>query len=93
MKAEDIIKKPVLTEKSLQLAEKGWFTFLVDKKASKGQIKQAIENLFKVEVAEVRVLNVSGKPKRWGRFFGRTQNKRKALVKLTKGKIDIFKVK
>lgn len=93
MKPEDIIKKPVLSEKSLLLAEKGWFTFLIDKKASKGQIKQAVEELFKVEVAEVKVLNVSGKPKRWGRYFGRTQNKRKALVKLSKGKIDIFKVK
>ncbi len=93
MKPEDVIKKPVLTEKSLLLAKEGWYTFLIDRRASKGQVKEAIEELFKVKVDKVRLLNVSGKPKRWGRFMGRTEDKRKAVVKLAKGKIDIFEVK
>jgi len=93
MKLEEVIKKPVLTEKSLLLAKSGWYTFWVDRQASKGQVKEALEKMFNVQVDKVRLLNVRGKPKRWGRYFGRIQDRRKALVKLAKGKLDIFEVK
>jgi len=93
MSRETTIKKPVLTEKSLGLAKQGWFAFEVSKHASKGQIKNAIESIFKVKVLKVRMLNISGKPKRWARVFGRTKSKTRALVKLKKGKINIFEIK
>jgi len=93
MALKAIIKKPVITEKSLELANKGWLTFEVARKATKGQIKNAIESAFKVEVKEVKTLNVAKKPKRWGRVSGYTSGQRKAIIKLKKGTIDLFKVK
>lgn len=89
----NIIKKPILTEKSMDLASKGYYVFKVSRKASKGQVKDAIENLFKVKVKNVNLLNVSGKPKRWGKNQGHTSGFRKAVVTLIKGKIDLFNLK
>lgn len=88
-----VIKKPIITEKSLSLAQQGWYTFEVDPKATKGRIKEEIEKQFKVEVEKVRVLRRPPKPKRWGLHRGKTQEVRKALVKLRKGKIDLFELK
>lgn len=85
MKApQDIIIKPVITEKSMDELQNGKYTFKVAKNANKIEIKKAVEALFGVEVAKVNTLNVNGKAKRVGRFEGRTSDWKKAVVTLTK---------
>ena len=81
--AYDIIKKPVLTEKSYQdMAEKK-FTFQVDVRANKTEIKQALESIFEgVKVDSVNTMRTIGKIKRQGRFSGRTPEIKKAIVTL-----------
>ena len=75
MKApQDIIIKPVITEKSMDELQNGKYTFKVAKNANKIEIKKAVEALFGVEVAKVNTLNVNGKAKRVGRFEGRTSD-------------------
>ena len=84
MKApQDIIIKPVITEKSMVELQNGKYTFKVAKNANKIEIKKAVEALFGVEVAKVNTLNVNGKAKRVGRFEGRTSDWKKAVVTLT----------
>lgn len=84
MKAsQDIIIKPVITEKSMDELQNGKYTFKVAKNANKIEIKKAVEALFGVEVAKVNTLNVNGKAKRVGRFEGRTSDWKKAVVTLT----------
>lgn len=81
-----IIKRPVITEKSTWLKEKNReVCFEVDPRANKIEIKQAIEQLFKVKVERVRVINKKGKERRVGRNIGRTKNWKKAYVKLKEG--------
>ena len=80
----DVIIKPVLTEKSYDhLAEKV-YTFIVDKKANKTEIKQAIEAIFEVKVDSVHTINSLGKMKRQGMTQGRRASTKKAYVKLKK---------
>ncbi|NLV21562.1 MAG: 50S ribosomal protein L23 [Syntrophomonadaceae bacterium] len=87
----DIIIKPVVTEKSMDLLADNKYTFIVDKKANKTEIKNAIENIFKVEVAKVYTMNIKGKPKRMGRFEGKRPDRKKAVVALKAGqKIRLF---
>lgn len=87
----DIIIRPVVTEKSMDLLADNKYTFIVDKKANKTEIKNAIENIFRVKVLEVRTVNAKGKPKRLGRFEGRTSDRKKAIVTLKPGhKIKLF---
>ena len=82
MVAHDIIIKPILSEKSYaDIANKKYY-FKVAKKATKTQIKNAIEEIFKVKVASVNTLNVYGKIKRQGRTEGLTGNYKKAVVQL-----------
>ena len=83
--AYDIIKKPVLTEKSYQdMAEKK-FTFEVDVRANKTEIKQALESIFEgVKVESVNTMRTIGKIKHQGRFSGRTPEIKKAIVTLKK---------
>ena len=83
--AYDIIKKPVLTEKSYQdMAEKK-FTFQVDVRANKTEIKQALESIFEgVKVESVNTMRTIGKIKRQGRFSGRTPEVKKAIITLKK---------
>lgn len=84
MKApQDIIIKPVITEKSMDELQNGKYTFKIAKNANKIEIKKAVEALFGVEVAKVNTLNVNGKAKRVGRFEGRTSDWKKAVVTLT----------
>lgn len=85
MEARDIIKRPVLTEKSYLLMQENKYTFLVDPKAHKTQIKQAIEEIFGVKVEKVNVMNYKAKFRRVGRHAGYTNKKRKAIVKLAAG--------
>ncbi len=82
----DIIKAPIITEKSADLAQnKNTITFSVDVKANKTQIKQAIENIFDVKVESVNIINVKPKKKRVGRYEGKTNKVKKAIVKLKEG--------
>lgn len=85
MQARDIIKRPVLTEKSYQLMGENKYTFLVDTRAHKTQIKQAIEEIFGVKVEKVNVMNYKKKFRRVGRHAGYTNKRRKAIVKLAEG--------
>lgn len=87
----DIIIKPVVTEKSMNLLADNKYTFIVDKKANKTEVKNAIEKLFEVKVEKVNTINVKGKPKRVGRFEGNRPNRKKAVVTLKPGhKIRLF---
>lgn len=82
----DIIKAPIITEKSAGLAQnKNTITFSVDVRANKTQIKQAIENIFDVKVESVNTINVKPKKKRVGRYVGKTNRVKKAIVKLSEG--------
>ena len=87
----DIIKAPVITEKSTAIAsnEKS-YVFKVDAKANKSQIKDAIERIFSVEVESVNTVNVHPKKKRVGKYSGMTNKYKKAIVTLKDGnKIDL----
>ena len=81
----EIIKAPVITEKSRMEQENGKYTFLVSPKASKTEIKDAIEKIFKVKVVEISTLNVKPKKKRVGRYTGLANRSKKAIVKLAEG--------
>ena len=84
MKApQDIILKPVITERSMDNLQAGKYTFKVAKDANKSEIKKAVETLFGVEVAKVNTISVKGKVKRVGRYVGTTSSWKKAIVTLT----------
>ena len=84
--ARDIIKGNIITEKSSDLAQNAnTYTFSVDVKANKIQIKQAIEEVFKVKVASVNTVTVRPKDRRVGRYTGKTNKVKKAIVKLKEG--------
>ncbi len=87
----DIIKAPVITEKSASIAESDRkYVFEVDTKANKTQIKQAIEQIFKVKVESINTINVHPKKKRVGRYTGYTNKSKKAIVTLApNNKIDL----
>ena len=86
----DIIKAPIITEKSANIAEnEKTYVFKVDVKANKSQIKDAIEKIFNVKVEKVNTINVHPKKKRVGRYTGMTNKYKKAIVTLANGnKID-----
>jgi large subunit ribosomal protein L23 len=90
--ARDIIKKPLVTEKTTAMMEQLKYAFQVDPKANKVEIKKAVEQLFKVKVKSVNTLRVSGKMKRMGANVGRRPNWKKAIVTLEEGSkpIEIF---
>ena len=81
----DIIKAPIITEKSQELAQNNVITFSVDPKANKVQIKQAVEKVFNVKVESVNTINVKPRKKRVGRYVGKTNKVKKAIVKLKEG--------
>ena len=82
----DIIKAPIVTEKSADLAQnQNTITFSVDVNANKTQIKQAIEKIFNVKDESVNTVNVKPKKKRIGRYAGKTNKVKKAIVKLAEG--------
>ena len=84
MNLYDVIKKPVITEKSMSGLEAGKYTFEVDSRAHKLLIKQAVEAAFEgVKVANVNTINVKPKTKRVGRYVGRTNKVKKAIITLT----------
>ena len=89
----DIIRRPIITEKSALLAEKAVYTFEVAKEANKVEIKKAIEEIFGVKVVAVRTVNVHRKAKRVQRYEGFKPAYKKAIVKLAPGQtISVFEV-
>ena len=88
----DVLKKPVLTEKSLLLQQnENKYTFDVDLTANKTEVKVAVEKMFDVKVERVNIMNVKPKTKRMGRYVGKTKRRRKAIVKLKEGySINLF---
>lgn len=91
MEARDIIIRPIVTEKSSNLMPLNRYTFVVHKNANKIQIKEAIEEIFKVKVLDVNTVNYVGKLKRMGRSVGRRSDWKKAVVTLRDGdRIKIF---
>jgi large subunit ribosomal protein L23 len=88
---EDIILRPVFTEKAYKLAEKKKFVFLVPLDATKPQIKRAIEKIFGVKVKKVNTMIYRGKIKRRGLFLGHRPSFKKAIVTI-EGQLDIRKI-
>ena len=88
----DVLKKPVLTEKSLLLQQnENKYTFDVDLTANKTEVKVAVEKMFDVKVESVNIMNVKPKTKRMGKYVGKTKRRRKAIVKLKEGySINLF---
>jgi large subunit ribosomal protein L23 len=96
MRFDLIIKRPLITEKSMGLAQEGKFSFEVLKKANKYQIAQAIAKVFNVEVVGIVTSVIKGKEKRFGarRMPAKSSDSKKAIIKLKKGqKIDLFELK
>ena len=83
MLAQDIVIKPIITEKSMAGLQENKYTFEVAKKANKIEIAKAIEELFGVKVAKVNTINVRGRYKRMGLHGGYTASWKKAIVTLT----------
>ncbi|WP_343797404.1 50S ribosomal protein L23 [Bacillus carboniphilus] len=92
MEARDVIKRPVITERSADIMADKKYTFEVDVRANKTQVKDAVEEIFGVKVEKVNIMNYKGKFKRMGRYTGYTNKRRKAIVKLTADskEIEIF---
>jgi large subunit ribosomal protein L23 len=92
MNAYDIIRRPLITEKSTRLKElHRQYAFEVDSQANKHQIRQAVESVFKVHVTDIRTLRIRGKYRRVGRHIGKRSNWKKAIVTLKEGeKIEFF---
>ena len=90
MRLQEIIRRPLITEKSTELKDdKGIVTFEVARSANKIEIKRAVEAQFKVKVAEVRVANMRGKMRRQGRCVGKRPDWKKAYVRLAPGEKPI----
>ena len=91
MEASQVIIRPVVSEKTYVLTEAGKYTFRVHERAHKTQIRQAIEELFDVDVVDVRTASVKSKPKRRGVYAGRSRTWKKAIVQVQPGQtIPIF---
>jgi len=92
MQINEIIIGPSLTEKTTNLAKNNFYGFLVNKKANKFQIRQALEKLYKVEISEVKIINRKGKKVRRGKFLREKKlpDYKIAYVKLVKGSFDFF---
>ena len=90
IKYYDVILKPVVTEKSMELMGDKKYTFLVHTEATKNQIKEAVEKMFEgTKVKSVNTMNLDGKTRRRGMTFGKTAKTKKAIVQLTADSADI----
>lgn len=78
----NLIKYPILTEKTIRLIEQNQYSFVVDRKATKVSIKAAIEELFNVDVLSVRTAVLPLKKKRVGKFFGKKARHKRAIIRL-----------
>lgn len=90
----DIIKRPVITEKTSELMAGKKYVFEVDLRSNKTEIKSAIETIFGVKVKNVNTIKMPAKPKRYGRYSGFTSIWKKAIITLTEDSksIEIFEV-
>jgi large subunit ribosomal protein L23 len=86
----DILLAPVVSEKSYGLLDEGKYTFIVDPRANKTEIKIAVERVFGVKVESVNTLNRQGKTRRTKFGLGKRKNTKRAIVTLKEGSIDIF---
>ena len=86
----DIIFAPIITEKTAMMESEGKYAFKVDVRANKTQIKQAVEKAFNVKVESVNTMNNHPKDRRVGRYTGKTNRYKKAIVKLAKGSTISF---
>jgi large subunit ribosomal protein L23 len=86
----DILLSPVVSEKSYALLDQGKYTFLVDPRSNKSEIKKAVEQIFGVKVASVHTLNRQGKARRTRFGMGKRKDTKRAIVTLKEGTIDIF---
>ncbi|TDC23901.1 50S ribosomal protein L23 [Streptomyces sp. 8K308] len=87
----DVLLKPVVSEKSYALLDENKYTFIVDPRANKTQIKQAVQAVFSVKVQSVHTINRQGKRKRTRTGYGKRANTKRAIVTLAEGdSIDIF---
>lgn len=87
----EVLRRPIVTEKSMTLSDEGKYVFEVDERANKKQIKDAVEAAFDVKVVKVAVMTVQGKKRRWGRKIVETASWKKAIVTLQEGdSIQIF---
>ena len=90
IKYYDVILKPVVTEKSMELMADKKYTFLVHTQATKNQVKEAVEKMFAgTKVKSVNTMNLDGKTKRRGMTYGKTAKTKKAIVQLTEDSADI----
>lgn len=92
MKINNIIISPILTEKATKLANNKVYSFIVNRKATKGSVKEALESLYKVKTASIRIISRKGKVKRVGRkSIAKQMSDRKiALVEVREGTISLF---
>jgi large subunit ribosomal protein L23 len=91
MEARDVLKRPIVTERSTKLMEENKYCFAVDLRANKHQIRLAVEQVFKVKVLDVNTMRILGKVKRMGRYEGKRPDWKKAIVTLKPGdRIEIF---
>ncbi len=86
----DVIIQPGTSEKSARLEDEGKYTFIVDPRANKTEIKQAIEAIFGVKVASVNTQNRQGKTRRTRDGIGKRKNTKRAIITLREGSIDIY---
>jgi len=86
----DVVLAPVVSEKSYGLIDEGKYTFLVDPRSSKTEIKLAVEKIFSVKVDSINTINRAGKRKRTKFGWGTRKSTKRAIVSLKEGTIDIF---
>jgi large subunit ribosomal protein L23 len=91
--AYDIIKRPLITEKTTKLVEQGKYTFEVMQGVNKIEVKQAVETVFNVKVVAVNIINVRKKERKVGKYTGLRPAVRKAIVTLQEGQtLDVFEI-
>ena len=89
----EIIVRPLITEKTMKLVDEGKYTFEVKQGANKVEVKKAVEELFKVEVTAVNMMNTQRKRRRVGKYEGLRPAVQKAIVTLAEGqKLDVFEI-
>ena len=86
----DVILRPIVSEKSYNLIDEGKYTFEVDPRSNKTEIKQAVESIFKVKVSSVNTMNRVGKERKTRFGLGKRKDTKRAIVTLKSGTIDIF---
>ncbi|ABM08228.1 MULTISPECIES: 50S ribosomal protein L23 [Micrococcaceae] len=86
----DVVLAPVVSEKSYGLIDEGKYTFLVDPRSNKTEIKLAVEKIFSVKVDSINTINRAGKRKRTKFGWGQRKSTKRAIVTLKEGTIDIF---